>query len=430
MEHSRRDFLKKLGLASGAVAVTTAFTPQVLAATRILSKKAEGLPAGEVARDEDFWYQVQNAYSQSPHFINLEAGYFSPQPNVVMEAQLRNIEMINEQPSFYMRRRQQKERQEIREMVAAFGETSPDEITITRNTTESLNVIILGYPWQPGDEAIITEQDYPNMREAFAQAEKRYKIKLAEIAIPLHPKSDAEIVAAYENAITPRTKVILCTHMINLTGQILPVRQICDMAHARKVEVIIDGAHTFAHLDFKIPDLHGDYYAASLHKWLCCPLGLGVLYVKKDKIEKIWPLFGDTTAPTDSITKFERTGTQPVGTILTVANALNFHNAIGSKRKEERLRYLKNYWCEKVKDIPGVTLNVPLEHDRSCAIGNVAVEGITPDELEAFFYDKYRIFTVAINNKAVKGVRVTPHLYTTLENLDLLVDAIKVAAHA
>ena len=430
MEHSRRDFLKKLGLASGAVAVTTAFTPQVLAATRILSKKAEGLPAGEVARDEDFWYQVQSAYSQSPHFINLEAGYFSPQPNVVMEAQLRNIEMINEQPSFYMRRRQQKERQEIREMVAAFGETSPDEITITRNTTESLNVIILGYPWQPGDEAIITEQDYPNMREAFAQAEKRYKIKLAEIAIPLHPKSDAEIVAAYENAITPRTKVILCTHMINLTGQILPVRQICDMAHARKVEVIIDGAHTFAHLDFKIPDLHGDYYAASLHKWLCCPLGLGVLYVKKDKIEKIWPLFGDTTAPTDSITKFERTGTQPVGTILTVANALNFHNAIGSKRKEERLRYLKNYWCEKVKDIPGVTLNVPLEHDRSCAIGNVAVEGMTPDELEAFFYDKYRIFTVAINNKAVKGVRVTPHLYTTLENLDLLVDAIKVAAHA
>ncbi len=430
MEHSRRDFLKKLGLASGAVAVTTAFTPQVLAATRILSKKAEGLPAGEVARDEDFWYQVQSAYSQSPHFINLEAGYFSPQPNVVMEAQLRNIEMINEQPSFYMRRRQQKERQEIREMVAAFGETSPDEITITRNTTESLNVIILGYPWQPGDEAIITEQDYPNMREAFAQAEKRYKIKLAEIAIPLHPKSDAEIVAAYENAITPRTKVILCTHMINLTGQILPVRQICDMAHAREVEVIIDGAHTFAHLDFKIPDLHGDYYAASLHKWLCCPLGLGVLYVKKDKIEKIWPLFGDTTAPTDSITKFERTGTQPVGTILTVANALNFHNAIGSKRKEERLRYLKNYWCEKVKDIPGVTLNVPLEHDRSCAIGNVAVEGITPDELEAFFYDKYRIFTVAINNKAVKGVRVTPHLYTTLENLDLLVDAIKVAAHA
>lgn len=430
MEHSRRDFLKKLGLASGAVAVTTVFTPQVLAATRRLSKKAEGLPAGEVARDEDFWYQVQSAYSQSPHFINLEAGYFSPQPNVVMEAQLRNIEMINEQPSFYMRRRQQKERQEIREMVAAFGETSPDEITITRNTTESLNVIILGYPWQPGDEAIITEQDYPNMREAFAQAEKRYKIKLAEIAIPLHPKSDAEIVAAYENAITPRTKVILCTHMINLTGQILPVRQICDMAHAREVEVIIDGAHTFAHLDFKIPDLHGDYYAASLHKWLCCPLGLGVLYVKKDKIEKIWPLFGDTTAPTDSITKFERTGTQPVGTILTVANALNFHNAIGSKRKEERLRYLKNYWCEKVKDIPGVTLNVPLEHDRSCAIGNVAVEGMTPDELEAFFYDKYRIFTVAINNKAVKGVRVTPHLYTTLENLDLLVDAIKVAAHA
>ncbi len=417
-------------MVSGAAVVSTAFTPQVLAATRRLSKKAEELPAVEVARDEDFWYQVQNAYNQSPHFINLEAGYFSPQPNVVMEAQLRNIEMINAQPSFYMRRRQQEERQEIRELVASFGGTSPEEMTITRNTTESLNVIILGYPWQPGDEAIITEQDYPNMLEAFAQAQKRYKIKLTEIAIPLHPTSDEEIVAAYENAITPQTKVILCTHMINLTGQILPVRKICDMAHARGVEVIVDGAHTFAHLVFKIPDLHGDYYAASLHKWLCCPLGLGVLYVKKDKINKIWPLFGDTSAPTDSIRKFERTGTQPVGTILTVANALKFHKAIGSERKEERLRYLKNYWCEKVKDIPGVTLNVPLEHGRSCAIGNVAVDGITPDELAAFFYDKYRIFTVAINNKAVKGVRVTPHLYTTLENLDLLVDAIRDAAHA
>jgi len=188
MEQSRRYFLKKLGLATSAVAVTTVFTSQVMAATRKVSKNAEGLPAAEVARDEDFWYQVQNAYSQSPHFINLEAGYFSPQPNVVMEAQLRNIEMINEQPSFYMRRRQREERQEIREMVAAFGGTSPDEISITRNTTESLNVIILGYPWQPGDEAIITEQDYPNMLEAFAQAGKRYKIKLTEIAIPLHPK--------------------------------------------------------------------------------------------------------------------------------------------------------------------------------------------------------------------------------------------------
>jgi len=428
MTGTRRNFLKQLGVLTSTAAITTTFAPETFADILKYRKKFDNQPDLAVAQDEDYWYQVQSAYSQSPHFINLEAGYFSPQPSAVMEAQLRNIEMINEQPSYYMRRRQDTERQEIREMVAEFSGVSPEEISITRNTTESLNIVILGYPWEPGDEAIMTNQDYPNMLEEFAQAEKRYKIRRKIISIPLHPKNDEEIVQAYEGAITPKTRVILCTHMINISGQILPVRKICDMAHEHGVEVIVDGAHTLAHLDFQIPELHGDYYAASLHKWMCCPLGLGVLYVKKEKIKKIWPLFGDTSAPVDSITKFDRTGTQPVGTIITTANAIKFHNSIGSKRKEERLRYLKDYWCMKVQDVQRVTLNVPLEPDRSCAIGNVAVEGKSPDELAAFFYDNYKIFTVAINNVAVQGVRVTPHLYTTIDNLDLLVEAIKEAA--
>jgi len=333
--------------------------------------------------------------------------------------------MINEQPSFYMRRRQNDENAAVKQKLADFGGVSPEEIVITRNTTESLNTIILGYPWEDGDEAIITDQDYPNMVQAFHQAEKRYGIKVRIISPPLLPESDEEIIRVYEEAINSRTRVILCTHMINLTGQILPVRKICDMAHEKGVEVIVDGAHTFAHLDFKIPDLHGDYYAASLHKWLCCPLGLGIMYVKKDKISKIWPLMGDISASEDSIQKFERTGTRPIGSNLTIADALKFQNSIGSERKQERLHYLKSYWCEKVKNINGVTLNTPLNKERSCAIANVRVEGKTPNELANTLYDNYRIFTVAIDHGPVQGVRITPHLYTTIADLDLLVKAIK-----
>ena len=431
MISSRRTFLKRVGTVGSTAALTTIFIPQGFSAfvdkkpSLDVSKDLDG-----TASDEDFWYHVQKAFLQSPHFINLEAGYFSPQPQEVMEAQLKNIEMINEQPSYYMRRRQHEERLQIKRMIAEQAGVSADEIVITRNTTESLNTVILGYPWEEGDEAIVNGQDYPNMLQAFWQAEKRYGIKTKDIVLPLHPDSDEEIVRLYEEAITSRTKVILCTHMINITGQIQPVSKICDMAHSHGVEVIVDGAHTFAHLDFKIPELHCDYYGASLHKWLCCPLGLGLLYIKEDRISKLWPLFGDITAPEGSITKFERVGTRPVSANITIASALKFHNAIGSKRKEERLRYLKDYWCNQVKDISGVRLNVPLEAGRSCAIANVAVEGVTPDELARTFYDNYRIFTVAINNPQTPGVRVTPHLYTRIEELDLLADAIKEAAAA
>ena len=423
---TRRSFLKRVGTVGSTATLTATFLPQAF--SEALEERGIDSWANSGANDEDFWFQVQKAYVQSPHFINLEAGYFSPQPKEVLDAQLRNVEMINEQPSYYMRRRQNQERKEIKEMLAHQAGVSSDEIVITRNTTESLNTVILGYPWEKGDEAIVNGQDYPNMLQAFWQAEKRFGIQTKNVKLPLHPTSDEEIVGIYEKAITSRTKVILCTHMINITGQILPVKKICDMAHSHGVEVIVDGAHTFAHLDFKIPDLNCDYYGASLHKWLCCPLGLGLLYVKRDRISKIWPLFGDATAPVDSITKFERVGTRPVSANITIASALKFHNSIGAKRKEDRLRYLKNYWCQKVQNVPGVTLNVPLEPSRSCAIANVAVDGMTPDELAQHFYDHYRIFTVAINNPETPGVRVTPHLYTRLEELDLLVEAIKQAA--
>ena len=219
--------------------------------------------------------------------------------------------------------------------------------------------------------------------------------------------------------------MILVTHLINISGQVMPVRKIADMAHRKGVEVMIDGAHSFAHLDFKIPELGGDYFGCSLHKWLCCPLGAGLLYVKKDKIPHIWPLFGDRGIKAEDIRKFEQIGTRPSSTPLTISNAIKFHEMIGTERKAERLKYLQHYWVSKVRDLPKVTINTPKESHRHGAIANIAVEGMSPKELSTYFYDQHRIFTVAINRKSVKGVRVTPHLYTSLKELDTFVEAIK-----
>ncbi len=379
----------------------------------------------QLAQDEDFWYHVQRSYIQSPHFINLESGYFSPQPTEVMEAQLRNVQMINEQPSFYYRRRMDEERLEIKKKLADLAGVSHEEIVVTRNTTEALDTVILGMDLKPGDEALYNNQDYMSMQEAFEQRAERYGIRNKVIDIPLRPKNKMEVVKVFEEAITPKTKVILVTHMINLTGQILPVREIADMAHDRGIEVICDAAHTFAQLDYKIPELDCDYYGTSLHKWLCCPVGAGMMYMKKEKIEKTWPLFGDSRVPKDDIRKFEHIGTHPVSTNLTIAAAIDFHRNLGPKRKEERLRYLKNYWVSKVENLPKVNINTPLGDDQSCAIANFSVEGMTPNETSDYLYDNHKVFTVAINRKAVKGVRVTPHLYTRLEQLDKLVDAIR-----
>lgn len=423
--NDRRDFIKQMGgFSAGLLALNTLDT-QWLAQLDDLSREVDQLSPAMAARYEPFWAQIQLAFRQSPHFINLENGYFSPQPLEVMQAQVENIQRINEIPSFYMRRRQAEEKQGVKQQLAHFAGCGPDEIVITRNTTESLDTIIAGLDFEAGDEAILCDQDYGSMQQAFQQRVRRHGLVLKWVDVPLVPKSDSELVELYEKAIGPKTKVMLVTQLINITGQILPVRKICDMAHSHGVEVIVDGAHAFAQLDFKIPDLNCDYFGASLHKWLCCPLGAGILYVKKEKIEKVWPLFGDVAIPADDIRKFEHIGTHPVATHLTISSAIRFHQLIGSARKQARLHYLKDYWTSRVKELPRVILNTPLEEGRSCAIANIAVEGMTPKDLAAYFYDKHRIFTVAINRESVKGVRVTPHLYTRIADLDYFVKAIQ-----
>lgn len=425
MPQHRRQFIRQLSGLSATTLGLPLFSQSFLEDIAGALAQRSHLSPQAIASDESFWYHIQKAYKQSPHFINLENGYFSPQPEEVLDAQVENIRMINEIPSFYMRKRQHPDYEGVKLQLAELAGCSHEEIAITRNTTESLNTVVMGMDFKSGEEVILCDQDYGSMQEQFQQQARRHGIVLKYIELPLHPESDQQIVDCYEAAITDQTRVMLVTQLINITGQVLPVRKIADMAHGHGVEVIVDGAHAFGHLDFKIPDLGGDYYGASLHKWLCCPLGTGLLYMKKKHIPKIWPLYGDTGVAEDDIRKFEQIGTRPSGIPLTIANAIRFHQMIGSKRKEARLRYLRNYWIDRVKDLPKVKINSPFEEARSCAIGNVAVEGLTPKALEQHFYDHFRIYTVAIDQKSVKGVRVTPHLYTTLKDLDKFVEAIE-----
>lgn len=283
--------------------------------------------------------------------------------------------------------------------------------------------MIHGVDLAPGDEAVMCNQDYGSMLEQFRQQARRRGIRCVEIDIPLHPESDEEMVGTYARAITPRTKLLLLSHMVNITGQILPVRKIADMAHARGVGVIVDAAHSFAQIVFTVPDLDGDYLGASLHKWLCTPLGAGILHVKKEKIRSVWPLFGETSVPDDDIRKFERIGTHPAWTVLAISDAIRFHKMVGAERKEARLRYLQQYWTDRVRSIPNVYLNTPAGN-RACAIANVGIKGMTPAALAGALFDRFRIYTVAIDTGPVKGARVTPHLYTTTAELDALVEAL------
>ena len=311
------------------------------------------------------------------------------------------------------------------EKLAALAGCSKDELVITRNATESLDLIIGGTHWQAGDEAVMAEQDYGSMLDMFKLVAKRHGVINKIISVPNHPASDEEIVDLYADAITPKTKLLMVCHMINITGQILPVKKICDMAHSKGVKVMVDGAHAFAHFSFSIPDLHCDYYGTSLHKWLSVPLGAGFLYVKKENIAEIWPLLADSAdLKDDDIHRLNHTGTPPVHTDLSIANAIDYYLKIGARRKEERLRYLQHYWSDKVRNLPNVMVNTPVEMERSCGIANVGIKGMKPADLADTFLKKYNIYTVAIDYANVQGCRISPNIYTTPKELDQLVKAL------
>jgi len=384
-------------------------------------------PEGE----EDFWNWVKGSFTVSETPINLNNGGVSPQPKVVQDMHEKYLALCNEGPSYYMWRILDQGREPLRAKLAGLAGCSPEEIAIDRNSTEALNTIIFGMNLKAGDEVVLTKEDYPNMMHAWKQREKRDGIKLVWINIELPSEDDDYMVKQFTSAFTSRTKVVHITHMINWTGQLLPAKKIAQKAHEKGIEVLVDGAHTFAHLDYNIPDLECDYFGASLHKWLCAPLGSGLMYIKKDKIKNIWPLLGDDKPEDTDIRKFERSlGTRNFASEMAISTAIDFHYAIGSKRKENRLRFLKNYWAEKVVGIPGVKLHTSLKPEYSCALALFSIDGMTVAETESELLGKYKIHTSPISFDFVQGVRVTPSIYTSTRELDILVHAIEDMAHA
>lgn len=390
----------------------------------VLFNGVSAIPPVKLAEDEEFWASIRRGYRLKPDFINLENGYYNFVPEQILEKFIEHVREINFQGSYYMRTVQFENKKSMAARLATIAGCSPDELIITRNTTESLDIIIGGLNWTPGDEAVMAEQDYPAMLEMFRQVAKRYGVVNKVVSVPNNPVSDDEIVNLYASAITDKTKLLMVCHMINITGQILPVRKICDMAHAKGVRVMIDGAHSFAHFKFTIPDLDCDYFGSSLHKWLSVPLGAGLLYVKKENIGKVWPLLAEGERKPDDISRLNHIGTHPVHTDLAIADAIDFYNIIGAERKEARLRYLQNYWTSRVRDLPDVIVNTPPDPARYCGIGNVGKKGIKPGDLGDILYKKYRIYTAPIDGAGVHGCRITPNVYTSTAELDVLVKAL------
>lgn len=385
----------------------------------------KNVSATALAADDAFWKNIRNQYILKPDYINLENGFYNFIPQPTLEKYIEHIRHINFHGSHYMRTVQRDNKKRMAAKLAEVAGCSPDELIITRNTTESLDLIISGQDWKAGDEALMAIQDYGAMLDMFEQVSRRYGVVLNKVSIPNLPASDEEIVSLYEKAITPKTKLLMIPHMVNITGQILPVRKICDMAHNKGVEVMVDGAHAFAHIQYKINDLGCDYYGTSLHKWLSVPLGAGFLYVKKEKIAKVWPLIGDGNKDLDDIRRLNHVGTHPSATDLTVEDAIDFYNMIGAERKEKRLRYIQQYWTSRVKNVPKIIINTPTDDKRSCGIANVGIDGMKPADLAKRLMDEHKIFTVAIDTANVHGCRITPNVYTTLEELDAFVAALK-----
>jgi selenocysteine lyase/cysteine desulfurase len=316
-------------------------------------------------------------------------------------------------------------REPLREKLAALAGVSPEEIAINRNSTEALNTVIYGLDLNAGDEVIGTKQDYPNMIQAYKQKSQRQGIVYKQINFDLPIENDEQIVKAYEAAITPKTRIIHVTHMVNWVGQTMPVAKIADMAHAHGIEVICDGAHSFGLIDFKITDLHCDYFGTSLHKFLSAPIGSGMLYIQRDKIEKVWPLTCNGEPRSGNIRKFETLGTRSFPIEQGIGEAINFHEGIGARRKQERIHYLKYYWASRVQQMPRVKLHTSLDPRYSCAICGVSIDGMTPAQLEGALFDQYKIHTVGIVWENISCVRVTPHVYTSIADLDKLVGAIQ-----
>jgi len=420
---ARRDFLRQVvpAGAAGLIGFKTDWLERVVAATSAVADRS----AADVASDETYWRDIQEAFTLDRTIINLNNGYTCPSPRVVHEALKRYLDISNQAPIYFMWNLLEPNVETVRRKLAAEAGCETDEIAITRNASEGLQIAQLGIDLQPGDEVVTTNQDYGRMLDTWEQRVRRDKIKLTKLSFPVPTTNIAELKDRFEKAITPRTKVIHFCHITNLTGQLFPVRDIARMARARGILTIVDGAHAFAHFPFKLRDLEVDYYGTSLHKWLLAPVGTGFLYVRRENIEKTWALTPPPASKLNDIRKFEEVGTHPAANHNAIAEALAFHQAIGVERKAARLRYLTDRFVTRLEKHPKVKILSSRLPEQAWGLANVSLNGVDVQKAYDFLWSKYRIITAPIKHAEYQGLRVTPNVYTTLEELDTFSTAVE-----
>ena len=426
--NNRRDFFKK------AIGLSGIFSLQALSnklTARELEDSLSQLRNSDLpnaVKNEELWASIRQAFTISPNIIDLNSGGVSPQTKSTQDAQLRYIQMCNEAPSYYMWRVLQKGKETIRRRLATLGGCDNEELALTRNTTESLTIIMQGRNWLEGDEVVLSRQDYSTVKLGWEQLSARHRVKLNWVDMELPTESESDIVEAYINAMTPKTKVVNITQVLNWNGQVIPVRairKICDEARSRGIFTVVDGAHAFAQLDFRIDELGCDAFGASLHKWLCAPFGTGILYLRKEKIEEVWPLFLHGAVHPTNIRKFEHFGTYNIPMEQAIGQAIDFHDSIGTKLKEARLRYLKDYWSKAVAGIDRVQIHHSMKARFSCALGLFSIDGMDRMKVLNRLWTDYRVHATNSLVGELKGARITPNIFTSLQDLDILVDGIR-----
>jgi selenocysteine lyase/cysteine desulfurase len=425
---NRRAFLRLCGaLGTVAYAAKASGLEGIEAASQSV---ADRLP-GEVAKDEFYWREIQLAFKLDRTLINLNNGFTCPCPRVVLESVWRYMEMINMLPVHYQGMVANNVQTVRLRMAAEFG-CDPEEMALTRGASESLQIAQNGIDLKAGDEVITTEQDYPRMLTTWDQRMRREGIKVTRLQFPV-PATQDDLYERFEKAITPRTKVFHFCHITNLTAQMFPVQRLSRLARSKGIVTIVDGAHALGHFPFKLRDLECDAYGVSLHKWLLAPIGNGCLYVRREMIPKFWPLQAAPERQDDDIRKFEAIGTHPWAIRAALGEALAFHQAIGAERKAARLRYLTLRWANALKSHPRVKILSNLgEPPETWGVAAVNIEGIDVRALAKFLMDKYRIISVPLVGGAppnqvfdYQALRVSPNVYTTLEEIDTFVTAME-----
>ena len=419
---NRRDFLGSAAAMLGASQLP-AFNSHATAIADDLSRH-RGTPA-DIARDENYWSEVARAFTVDRTLVNLNNGGVSPSPTFVQEAMKRHLDFSNKAPTYTMWQILGPQREGVRARMAREWGVDTEEVAFTRNASEGLQICQFGYDLKKGDEVLTTTQDYGRMLTTFRQRERREGIVMRQIKVPVPAEDDAEVVRRFEEGITEKTRLILMCHMINLTGQILPVKEIVAMARNYDIPVIVDGAHALAHFPFKLSELECDNYATSLHKWLFAPHGTGLLYVRKEEVPNIWPLMAAPDGMTDNIRKYEEIGTHPAANYLAIGEALTFHQGIGAERKAERLIYLRDHWANRLLENDRVSLNTSRKPGFACGIGNVHVEGLDTAALSTWLWNEHRIINVSIGHEECTGLRISPSVYTTLEEIDRFSEAME-----